>query len=61
VTYDEWITYGIMQKYCTRAECVVHETAELVDIAEAFLDHPIEWDDPECLPGVILFPPQDES
>lgn len=61
MTYDEWITYGIMQRFCTRAACILHNSDELWEQVEETSLEQVEWDDPVCLPGVVLFPPKDES
>lgn len=61
MNYDEWISHGIKQRYCTTAGCIVHEAAELAALADDHLDQPVDWDDPDCIAAVLIFPPEDKS
>lgn len=56
MTYDQWITYGIVHAYCTRAACITHNTDELLEQVEDTSTEQIEWDEPPCLPAGILRP-----
>jgi hypothetical protein len=61
MTYDEWITFGIMQGFCTTAACVSHNVWELYEAVPYLTEEDLEHDEPPCVPGVILFPPEDKS
>ena len=63
MTYLEWITYGIMQRYCTTAVCAVHEIDyQIAELME-------EWGEPvdpefgelDCVPSVVLLPPDEQD
>lgn len=61
MNYDEWILFGIMQGYCTKAACLVHDFIDLIEQSGAYDTDPFDNDEPECVPGVALTPPEAES
>jgi len=58
VTFNDWITDGINRGYCTQAGCIVHEAEQLAGLADDHLDQPVNWDDPDCIAAVLIFPPE---
>lgn len=61
VTFEEWIAVGFNSRYCTASDCLTHNLenilANFAEIAPTYVD----WDDPPCIPAVIVLPPEVES